>query len=102
VADVKRTQEIALAGTKFVLKTDASPGTIEQAARLVEQKLEQVRQVSKSVETQRLALLAALGLAEELCRERQARERLRRQVREKTDRLLGDLDRLQVEVESRG
>ena len=100
MTDVKRTQEIALAGTKFVLKTDASPGTIEQAARLVEQKMEQVRQVSKSVETQRLALLTALGLAEELCRERHAREKLRRKVREKTDRLLAEIDRIQGEIEA--
>jgi len=99
---VKRTHEIALAGTKFVLKTDAPPGAIEAAARLVEQKMEEVRGVSKSVETQRLALLAALGLAEELYRERGAREKLRRRVREKTDRLLADLDRLEATLETDG
>jgi cell division protein ZapA (FtsZ GTPase activity inhibitor) len=64
--------------------------------------MEEVRGVSKSVETQRLALLAALGLAEELYRERGAREKLRRRVREKTDRLLADLDRLEETLDGEG
>ena len=95
---MERTVQLELGGMRFVLKTESPTPELRRAARLVDQKLQEVRGASRSSETQRQALLAALSLAGELLSEREARRNLRKQVREKTGVMLKALDRAQEQI----
>jgi len=58
--------EVTLAGRTFSIKTDDSPGKVQSAADLVQQKLDQLRTLGSTAGSDRLMALVALNLAGEL------------------------------------
>ncbi|MDQ6975144.1 MAG: cell division protein ZapA [Mariprofundaceae bacterium] len=58
--------EVTLAGRTFSIKTEDSPGKVQSAADLVQQKLDQVRGLGSTAGSDRLMALVALNLAGEL------------------------------------
>ncbi len=58
--------EVTLAGRTFTIKTDDSPGKVQSAADLVQQKLDELRAVGGTAGSDRLMALVALNLAGEL------------------------------------
>lgn len=84
--------KVTVAGQKLTLRTDAKPRYIKELADYVNAKIEQARAPGKIATTQALALLAALTIADELHQLRDEKEKLERQVRERTQRILRYLD----------
>ena len=84
--------KVQVAGQTLSLKTDAKPRYIKELADYVTTKIEQARSTGKIATTQSLALLAAMTIADELHQLREEKQRLERQVRERTERILRYLD----------
>jgi cell division protein ZapA (FtsZ GTPase activity inhibitor) len=94
VADrpLDNTRRVAIGGESFNVRSDAAPETIEQVARLVDDRLQRARVALGETDRFRAAVLASLQVAGDLLETRQELESARtelRQVREK----LGDLAR---------
>jgi cell division protein ZapA len=85
---VSRPVKITLGGQKLSLRTDAKPRYIKELADYVNAKIEQARAPGKIATTQSLALLAAMTIADELFQAREDKDRLEREVRERTKRIL--------------
>lgn len=84
--------KVQVAGQTLSLRTDAKPRYIKELADYVTAKIEQARATGKIATTQSLALLAAMTIADELHQLREEKQRLERQVRERTERILRYLD----------
>ena len=80
--------KVQVAGQTLSLRTDAKPRYIKDLADYVTEKIEQAKSTGKIATTQSLALLAAMTNADELFPLRGENQRLERQVRERTERLL--------------
>jgi cell division protein ZapA len=89
---VSRPVKITLGGQKLSLRTDAKPRYIKELADYVNGKIDQARSSGKIATTQSLALLAAMTIADELFQAREDKDRLERQVRERTRRILRYLE----------
>jgi cell division protein ZapA (FtsZ GTPase activity inhibitor) len=89
-----RPVKVQVAGQTLALRTDASSAYVRELAAVVNSRLAQVRERhhedpgKKPVSTQALALLCALQLADELLQAGAKDRSLRREVREKTERIL--------------
>ena len=84
---------MSIAGFDFSVRTDAKPKYVRELASYVEQKIEEAESSGKSVSTQNLVMLAAMSITDEL-RQLEADQRdLRKDVRERSKRILDTLDR---------
>jgi cell division protein ZapA len=88
---VSRAVKITVAGQTLALKTDAPASYVKELAAYVTRKMDEIRG-SGRVTTQSQALLAAMNIADELFQSREAKARLQRQVRERTRKILHQLD----------
>ena len=84
--------KVQVAGQTLSLRTDAKQRYIKELADYVTAKIDQARSTGKIATTQSLALLAAMTIADELYQLREEKQRLERQVRERTERILRYLD----------
>ena len=89
---MSRSVKVSVGGQRLSLKTDAKARYIKELADYVTSKIDQAKSTGKIATTQSLALLAALTIADELYQTREQLERLERQVRERTQRILRYLD----------
>ncbi len=89
---MKRSISITIAGQKYTIKSDAEERYVHSLAELVDDKIREVQRGAqgKVVTRDAVAVLAALQIADDLVRERNARVELRRRVREKS-RTLRDI-----------
>lgn len=93
MAAVSRQVKVTLAGQKFSVRTDARPKYVRELAAFVNEKMEEAKQSGKVVTTQSLALLAAMSIADDLFQQREKERELRRDIREKSQRILRYLDK---------
>lgn len=84
--------KVSIAGHQFSVRTDASPKYIKDLAAYVTDKIDEAKASGRTVTTQSLALLAAMSIADELHQLRHSQERLKRQIREKSKKILHYLD----------
>jgi cell division protein ZapA len=89
---VNRSVKVLVAGQRLAVRTGAQPAYVEELARYVTGKIEELRASGGPMTTQSLALLAAMNIADELCQLREQQDRLKRQVRERSERILRYLD----------
>jgi len=87
-APVKRSVTVQVAGQRYTLKTDDDDRLVKAIASYVDGKFREVQRVTRSPDSQSLAILTALQVAEELFQERQESEALKERVRDKTRSLL--------------
>ena len=92
---------LELFGQRFSVVSDADEQRVREVVDFVNRRLETIRDGTKKVHTDQIALLAALNLAEELFMERDRCERLRRKVRERSVRLLASIDAVSRELDAR-
>lgn len=85
--------KITVAGQRLAVRTSAKPAYVRELADFVTDKMEEVRASGRHATTQSLALLAAMNIADELYRLREHQAKLKRQVRERSERILRYLDR---------
>lgn len=90
---MKRSITVQVAGQRLVLRTDADERGVQQLAAMVDERVREVQRQGRVIDTQQVALLVALQLAEELQRERTAAEDLKAKIRDKGQALLAHLAR---------
>jgi cell division protein ZapA len=90
---MKRPVTVQIAGQRYTLRSDAHEDVVREIASFVDRRLKQVQRQTRAVDTQSLAILAALQIAEELFAEREAARALRKRIREKSRSLLLLLER---------
>lgn len=92
---------IDLFGHQLTVRSDNDPQTVREIVAFVNQRLESIQGSSRRAPTDKIALLCALNIAEELFAERDKREKLKTRVTNDSERLLGVVDRLQ-KIEAKG
>ncbi|HSZ82212.1 MAG TPA: cell division protein ZapA [Polyangia bacterium] len=90
---MKRSVSVQIAGVRYSLKTDEDERWVKSIAAFVDTKMRDVQKHTRTVDTQSVAVLAALQVAEELFAERRDARELRKSIREKSQSLLDYLER---------
>jgi cell division protein ZapA len=90
---VKRSVSVQIAGVRYSLKTDEDERWVRTIAAFVDVKMREVQKGTRTVDTQAVAVLTALQVAEELFAERRGTRELRKSIREKSQSLLDYLER---------
>jgi cell division protein ZapA (FtsZ GTPase activity inhibitor) len=90
---VKRSVTVQIAGLRYSLKTDDDDRTVKALAAYVDGKIRDIQKQAKVPDTQAVAVLTALQIAEELFTERRESLELRKRIREKSQSLLDYLER---------
>jgi cell division protein ZapA len=90
---VKRSVTVQIAGARYSLKTDEDDRWVKMLAAYVDGKFREAQKSARSPDTQAVAVLTALQIAEELFQERRGLSELRKRIREKSQSLLDYLER---------
>jgi cell division protein ZapA len=90
---MKQSVTVQIAGVKYALKTDEDERWVKAVAALVDQRFREIQKKARTPDTQAVAVLTALQIAEELFRERRDTSELRKTIREKSQSLLDVLTR---------
>ena len=90
---MKRQVAVQIAGQRYVLRSDADEDAVRALANFVDARIRDIQRQTRTADTQALATLAALQIAEELFGERQAQAALKKKIREKSQALLQYLER---------
>ena len=88
----ERLVEIKVFGQTYTVKTDAEEDYIQEVARYVNEKMEEVLKKTKSVSTLNVAILTALNIADDLLKEKEKRIDLLREVEAKSKDLVEKID----------
>ena len=88
----ERLVEIKVFGQTYTVKTDAEEDYIQEVAKYVNEKMEEVLKKTKSVSTLNVAILTALNVADDLLREKEKRTALLREVETKSRDLAEKID----------
>jgi len=76
----ERLVEIKVFGQTYTVKTDAEEDYIQEVARYVNEKVDEVLKKTKSVSTLNVAILTALNIADDLLREKEKKKALLREI----------------------
>lgn len=90
---MKRSVTVDVAGLKFTLKTEADEAYVRSLARLVTEKIDEVKTSSRTVATQSLAILAAMNIADDLLKTRRKAAEFKKRVRDKSRAILEILEK---------
>lgn len=96
---MKRPITIHIAGQRYLVRSDADESYVQSLASAVDARVT-VLKGARLVATQSDVVLAALQLADELMHERTRRHDLKRQIGERSRRVLACLDQLWPQPES--
>ncbi|WAS99472.1 cell division protein ZapA [Nannocystis punicea] len=88
---MKRSVQVEIAGQTLTIRSDEGPDYVQQLAEFVDGHLQLLsgsgsKRINNAANAQRIALLVAMQIADELFREKDLHQRFRRKVHE---RLLG-------------
>jgi cell division protein ZapA len=89
---MERTVEIKVFGQTYTVKTDAEEDHIQEVARYVNEKMDEVLKKTRSVSTLNVAILTALNIADDLLREKKGRAALLREIEMKSMDLAEKID----------
>ncbi|HXU82382.1 MAG TPA: cell division protein ZapA [Polyangia bacterium] len=90
---MKRQVTVQIAGQRYTLRSDADEDSVKQLASYVDGRIRDIQRQTRTADTQALATLAALQIAEELFGEREAQAALKKKIRDKGQALLQFLER---------
>ena len=88
----ERLVEIKVFGQTYTVKSDAGEDHVQEVARYVNEKMEEVLKKTKSVSTLNVAILTALNIADDLLREKEKRRALVREIEAKSKDLAEKID----------
>jgi cell division protein ZapA len=88
----ERSVEIKVFGQTYTVKTDAEEDHIQEVARYVNEKIDEVLKKTRSVSTLNVAILTALNIADDLLREKEKRMVLLREIEKKSEDLAEKID----------
>lgn len=87
-ATVKQSVEVEIAGQRLVIRSDEGPAYVQELADYVDGQLRQLAPSSRGAfNLQRVALLVAIQLADELFREKDLHRRFRQRIEAKLEAL---------------
>jgi len=88
----ERLVEIKVFGQTYTVKTDAEEDYIQEVARYVNVKMDEVLKKTKSVSTLNVAILTALNIADDLLKEKEKRIALLQEIEAKSKDLVEKID----------
>ena len=88
----ERSVEIKVFGQTYAVKTDAEEDHIQEVARYVNEKIDEVLKKTRSVSTLNVAILTALNIADDLLKEKEKRMVLLREIEKKSEDLAEKID----------
>lgn len=88
----EKTVEIKVFGQTYTVKTDAEEGHIQEVAKYVNEKIDEVLKKTRSVSTLNVAILTALNIADDLLKERENRMMILREIELRSKDLLEKID----------
>ncbi len=97
---MKEPVEVEIFGQTFTLTSEDEEAYVREVAAYVDQKMKQIAQTTKTVATLRVAILAALNIADEYYKARQREEEMRQEVEALSASLLGKLSQMEQEDSS--
>ena len=90
---VKRSVEVDIAGQKLMIRSDEGPDYVQELADYVDAHLRELSSGKRTTyNLQRMALLVAMQIADELFREKDLHQRLRQRVEAKLQALKSAVD----------
>jgi cell division protein ZapA len=92
--DHSRIVPIHLQGQQYPIRTSLDPGYVQQLAAFVEEKMRAAGEATPSTDSLRLAVLAALNIADELFRCRDASDLRNGELAERAEELERLVDRV--------
>jgi cell division protein ZapA len=90
---MKRSVTVQIAGQRYTLRSDADEETVRDIAAFVDKRMKDVQRHTRTADTQSLAILTALQIAEDLFGERDETSALKKRIRDKSEALLRYLER---------
>jgi len=87
MAEKPPTVHVEIFGLSYAVRAGAEPGHVEKLAAHVDAEMQQVSRASGAVDSVRIAVLAALNIADELFREREISRNGEGRSRERAERL---------------
>jgi len=88
----ERLVEIKVFGQTYTVKTEAEEDHIQEVARYVNEKMNEVLKKTRSVSTLNVAILTALNIADDLLKEKEKRIALLREIEMKSKDLAEKID----------
>ena len=88
----ERLVEIKVFNQTYTVKTDAAESHIQEVARYVNEKMEEVLKKTKTVSSLNVAILTALNIADDYLKEKEKRLSLLREVENKSKDLADRID----------
>ena len=85
------TIDVDIFGSTYTVRGEQDRGHLERTAELVDRKMREISQQVSTVDTAKIAILAALNLADELLQQNQQQEGERVEIMEKVNQLTGEL-----------
>lgn len=90
---VSRSVRVSIAGFDFSVRTDAKPKYVRELAAHVEEQMAAGQAGGKAMSTQTTLMMAAMSITDELFQLRVEQKQLKREVRERSQRILETLER---------
>ena len=84
---------VTIYGQEYTLKGDAEAAYVEKVALLIDQKMREIAENSSLESPSKIAILAAVNLADELLRERQQHQDTLRVLEERSGQIASFLDK---------
>jgi cell division protein ZapA len=88
----ERLFEIKVFGQTYTVKSDAEESHIQEVARYVNEKMDEILKKTRSVSTLNVAILTALNIADDFLREKEKRIAILREVEMKSKDLAEKID----------
>jgi cell division protein ZapA len=88
----ERLVEIKVFGQAYTVKTDAEEEYIQEVAKYVNEKMEEVLKKTKTVSTLNVAILTALNIADDLIKEKEKRIALLQEIKAKSRDLVEKIE----------
>ena len=88
----RHTVVLYIAGQRYAIKTDADPTYLRQLAAFVDEQYQTLSDGSRPGSPQKVTLLTALRIADELFKERATTKTLKKNIRLKSNKILDIID----------
>ncbi len=101
VADETETREIHIAGQRYVLRTDADPAYLERLVAYVEERYQELAAAARNAPPQKVAMLTALRLADELFQEKEKAKKQKEKLSLRLERILAIIESREIKERRR-
>jgi cell division protein ZapA (FtsZ GTPase activity inhibitor) len=91
MADTPNAVQVQIFGLTYTVRAGADPGYVEQLAAYVDEQMREVSKGSGAVDSVRIAVLAALNIADECFRNKEALGKAGSATRQRANRLAKEL-----------